>query len=1255
MKGIKKNRFREPITSGVSLLAALCLAAVGTVRAADFHWTGAASNHLWSTAENWANAPTNNTMPTILGDPKTVGPQPGEKLTYNFADYPHGLVVTQDIDVVVGSDIATHVYKTNVLSEVTWVSASNCTMGLSGWGVNVHCMETSRLVLNVDLRKTGWDAGIVKHGPGSLAFNLKTNFTGKLNVQKGAVEIAETSADVNLDVAIQGGGLFENRRRELGLSGLRVSSGRDAGRASNCRIDFHDTAVTVDGTSTSGSAFEELPIPIFANGGRLDFIDERTRLLYGLPIGGTLETVRADALVSNTLTVVRWTFDNPTRPTADLVGYGERLLAPKGMPEVVEDSERGHVLKFVDGQYFKGPDARAGFDPLFAGNAMNRPYTVAFWIKPDAACDPLAKIFFWGTNQDGEAAALRLNVGSSETETLMFTTWNYNWFIATPTNPMDGNWHHIAVTYDGDVRFAVYYDGVPVKEGTRTARYIDPNQNFYIGAIHGGWVDNGANPYTGLMDDLFVAAYAATSNDVATLYRDGLAAFAPVPSLVVRDSGTTTIYKEKLDLAALSGDGVRGGVEMPWPGSVLKVGEGTNTFASYTSNLRGADTTFVKTGTNFVQELGGRAESVTNVVVDAGVLRLRRPLARRGLVARYAFEKDLSSIGFDESPSVFALAGRGAAGGPTWVADGVSGSAARFDGEGYLSSDGNPFPSTWPVGNGSYSVSVWVRPTAETCANEAPIFCWGEGKDRRLSYLRFASATRLKFSNFSEDFEVTVPEMANGAWHHVAVVYDGDTRRKTVYVDGASVGSTTAGAALDVPRMTSFRLGHGCINNKTYAGDMDECQVFNYALTAEEVAAECAGAVAVAGVLPSLPTPVAHWTFDDDANPGAATDAALNLVAADERALAPLEAGDLICGKAARFTSTNGFFKLAAETFPAVIPTGKPKDFTVVVRYRPDTVQQDSLTTIVAWGNPDKWWEGGIFKFGTDAGRVNSVRPTVGSAVVGSGSGWGRSGAADVENAADRRRWIVAAIVYAESMDNSNRAWIYCDGRLVGKAERFNMNLEAKDFVIGSNAAGAQNFRGLVDDVRIYDTTLSASEIRRLVEQYDAACGDTRAVDAQTAVAVLPRNPSVTVAADAVLDVRSDETVVSVAGTGTINVAPCATLSMQTFDDAFAATVTGAGSVGLAAGATLSVTDATTFPRIATSGRFHIAANVVVDWTRKTQDAGWVSLVTADGGFDGEANLEKWTNVGRVVKFRISSYGKTLQASASSGLTIILR
>lgn len=1248
----KKNRFREPITSVISLLGAFCLAAVGTAHAADFHWTGGASNHLWSTAENWANAPTNGEMLTILGDPKTVGPQPGQKLTYNFADYPHGLVVTQDIDVVVGSAIATHVYKTNTLSEVTWVSASNCTMTLSNWETGVYCMETSRLVLNVDLRNKGRDGAIVKHGSGSLVFDLKSNFSGKLSFREGHAEIAETSADVNLDVSLQGGGSFENRRRELGLSGLRVSSGRDAGSTSNCRIDFHDTAVTVDGSSVS--AFEELPVPVFADGGRLVFADERTRLLYGLPIGGTLETGRADALVSNTLTVVRWTFDDPAHPMADPVGYGERLLAPKGVPEVVEDPERGHVLKFVDGQYFKGPNARAGFDPLFAGNATNRPYTVAFWIKPDNTCDKLAKIFFWGTNANGEAAALRLNVHNSETETLMFTTWDGNWFIATPTNPMDGNWHHIAVIYDGDVRATVYYDGVPVKDGTRTVHYADPNQNFYIGAIHGGWVNNGDNPYTGLMDDLFVAAYAVTSNDVATLYRDGLAAFAPVPSLAVRGSGTTTIYKEKMDLAALSGDGVRGGVEMPWPGSVLKVGEGTNTFAAYTSNLRGADTTFVKTGTNFVQELGGRAENVTNVVVDAGVLRLRRPLARHGLVARYAFEKDLSSsIGFDESPSAFVLAGVGTAGGPTWVTDGVSGSAAHFDGENYLSSSGNPFPSTWPVGNGSYAVSVWIRPTAETCANEAPIFCWGEGQDRHLSYLRFVSGTKLKFSNFSEDFEVTVPEMADGAWHHVTVVYDGNDRRKTVYVDGASVGSTKTGGALDVPRTTSFRLGHGCINNKTYAGDMDEFQVFNYALTAEEVAAEYAGTAAVVVVPPSLPTPVAHWTFDDDENPGAAKDAGLNLVKADDRALAPLEAGGLICGKAARFTSTNGFFKLAAETFPTVIPTGKPKDFTVVVRYRPDTVQ-NSLSTIVAWGDPGTSWKnGGLFKFGTEGQRGNSARPTVGGTIVGHelGSGLNRSGAAGVENAAARQRWIVAAIVYVERMNDNNCAWLYCDGRFVGKSQKFNMNLEAKDFVIGSNAAGEQNFCGLIDDVRIYDTTLSASEIRRLVEQYEAACGDAQTMPD----AVLPRSPSVTVAAGAVLDVRSDETVASVSGAGTINVAPHTTLALQMLDDAFAAAVTGTGAMRLAAGATLSVTDATTFPRIATPGRFYIAANVVVDWTRKTQDAGWVPLVTAEGGFDGVENLATWTNVGRIVKFRVSSDGKTLQASASSGLTIILR
>lgn len=1232
---------------GAFALCALTFAlSAGVARAADFHWTGAAGDHLWSTAGNWTDSE---------GNPKEEGPQPDVAYTYNFTSYEHGLVVTQDVNVVLGHAIATHVTNGAAVAEVTWVSAPGCTMTVAQ-SMGAYCDETSRLVLNVDMKFKG--ETITKFGRGGLVFDLKfepVNPRGdniSLVIDDGVVEVAPTSANPYLAVRIADGRnvasswnrvgpAFVNRRVGGVVDSLRLN-GLDLGWASNGRVELHGTDLTVGYRNQQSWNLHHLPVPVFAKGGRLALDNETTTLMYGLPIAGTLETVRGDAIVSNTLTAVRWTFDDPFDPTRDPVGHGSRLLAPKGMPSVVDDPERGRVLRFDGGRYFKGPDANAGFNEFFAGNSTNRPYSVAFWFKPDAACDKLAKLFFWGTSRDGEAAALRLNVGNSETQTLMFTRWNDNQLVTTPTNPMDGSWHHVAVTYDGGTRFVLYYDGEIAMDAYLWANYSNPNQNFYLGAVHGGWCYNGENPYTGLMDDLLVAAYALSPDDVARLRADGLAAFAPVPAVAARDSGVTTIYRDDVSLAALSGAGVAGGVRTPLSNTVLRVEGGANAFASYSAKFMGADATLVKAGAGFVQELGGRAENVTNVSVEAGVLRLRRPVARRGLVVRYAFDDAAEKgVGFDGSVSGFGLQGDGVSS----VADGVSGEAAHFDGSAWLSSGTAPFPHAWPDGDDSYSVSVWIRPTASACTDETPIFCWGKENSRRFSYLRFASEMTLRFSNWGEDFSVTVPKMSDGAWHHVAVVYDSSARRKTVYFDGALAGATTTGGALDVPRSAAFQVGHGSVNGKTYSGDMDELQVFNYALSADEVASEFA--LAAPATLPAtdlLPTPSAHWTFDDDADPGADASGADALRLAATGGDVALESGDFICGRAARFSSTNAWFTL--ENFPeGIIPSGADRDFTVVVRYRPDSEQiWGAVPSLVSWGDFTDWTQGRLFKFGTDVGRYESIRATVGNTVF-SPAGFCRVMADDP---ADRRRWIVATVVYSAAR---RIATIYSDGREVASGTPNAVDLQPQEFAIGAGFAGDKRFYGLVDDVRIYEATLSAGEVRLLSEQYDAQCGA-----APSAVGpVLVRRPAVSVAADAALDVRSDETVASLSGAGNVSVAQHATLSLMSLDNSFFGAVTGAGALGLADGAVLEVSDETAFPLVSTAGRFSVAASGVVNWTRKTNDPGWTAVVSAAGGVTGVENFARWTMSGRSVKFRVSPDGRSLQANASTGLAIVFR
>lgn len=86
--------------------------------------------------------------------------------------------------------------------------------------------------------------------------------------------------------------------------------------------------------------------------------------------------------------------------------------------------------------------------------------------------------------------------------------------------------------------------------------------------------------------------------------------------------------------------------------------------------------------------------------------------------------------------------------------------------------------------------------------------------------------------------------IADGAWHHAAVTFDGTTGTWTLYLDGVAAGTATASVAGAVPRYDSIQhFGIGAAFNSTgvaegaFAGIIDEARVWNYARSAVEIAA----------------------------------------------------------------------------------------------------------------------------------------------------------------------------------------------------------------------------------------------------------------------------------------------------------------------------------------------------------------------------------------------------------------------------------
>ena len=92
----------------------------------------------------------------------------------------------------------------------------------------------------------------------------------------------------------------------------------------------------------------------------------------------------------------------------------------------------------------------------------------------------------------------------------------------------------------------------------------------------------------------------------------------------------------------------------------------------------------------------------------------------------------------------------------------------------------------------------------------------------------------------TDDTGVTgAPIIADGNWHHVALVRDGTNN--TIYVDGANPGTAISAEPIMLSNTTPMRAGMdpcvGVDGTNPYEGDLDELMIFDQALTPQQIAA----------------------------------------------------------------------------------------------------------------------------------------------------------------------------------------------------------------------------------------------------------------------------------------------------------------------------------------------------------------------------------------------------------------------------------
>jgi hypothetical protein len=419
------------------------------------------------------------------------------------------------------------------------------------------------------------------------------------------------------------------------------------------------------------------------------------------------------------------------------------------------------------------------------------------------------------------------------------------------------------------------------------------------------------------------------------------------------------------------------------------------------------------------------------------------PATPRRLVAYWRFDEGNGATTADATGNGHS----GTLAGPAWTA-GRYGGALSFDGvDDYVEIAHNP--NVNPTGAISLSAWIFIRQYTSNpsivskgnLGNFAESYALYIQPDGKLGFL----LNRSGKSGGRTD--LTGTEIQLNTWTHIAATYNGATM--TLYKDGKQVGSVGhSGGIFVTPNAVmigkSDRAGTS-IPTSYFNGQIDDVRLYNYALSAAEVAA-----------LAPLPAAlVAHWTCEE--GNGAATKDATGS-GRDGKLIGPL---------------------WARGRFGAGLSFDGKDDYVEITN--PSQLVMTDAATLCAWiypQGPGTPVDGGIIL--NKENEYQIARYPDGSirwAFANGSPGWNWINTGYV---APEKRWTHIAVAF----ENGN-VKTYANGKKVhefaGAGAIKSADPQLQDMRLGGRKASTQHFHGVIDDVRVYRGVLSAHEIAALI------------------------------------------------------------------------------------------------------------------------------------------------------------------------------
>ena len=385
---------------------------------------------------------------------------------------------------------------------------------------------------------------------------------------------------------------------------------------------------------------------------------------------------------------------------------------------------------------------------------------------------------------------------------------------------------------------------------------------------------------------------------------------------------------------------------------------------------------------------------------------------------------------------------------------------------------------------GAVSVSAWIKQNSSALGRTAAGIGDVAGAASTIQYILYDLGSN-RFTFLAEGVNAggnvsassAINSVTTNAWNHLVGTYDGAGNIK-LYVNGAlaASGASSTMTTLNSPATTGFAIGGSAISANScfrdfFNGVLDDVHVYNRALSQTDVSqlySSGAGKYDVASKRALTKGLVGYWTFDGkdvnwktgqitDASGGGNTARLINM----STTTSPV-AGKV--GQAIGFKGASKYIDVSSAASHNALP------LSVAFWFKTDGSSQVTFPGIVskyASGSSNGWWTG----IGQTANTIvfwyyKDASNNIPSASSGTFS---------------LNVWHHAVIVF-----DTTGGYVYVDGARSGSVKAWTgtpgADTSSQNLQIGaySGSASTQYFGGSVDDVRIYNRILSATEVVQL-------------------------------------------------------------------------------------------------------------------------------------------------------------------------------